>query len=215
MSGLEKYVRRHCESESRYLSQDPLRKEIEYANTVMHYVWFVQTRQRTSNITKSPIVRSLTSTNLALQSNLSHSPYSTTLSPGLKQYVDKISKKINKNPALKSNKRPKQISANKSSIPRSSLSPPDNSSPDSLISLPHSSVLRASPCIAQTRNIEGTLSTIPNYSLPLTDYTTYPCMKSDIVYPEMDKIPCFAPYMDHPPDFKTFESMVEWNNLNI
>ena len=51
MSDLDKFHAHHCQSETIYSEQDPLRRELVYANNILHYVWFIKPRPSLSNST--------------------------------------------------------------------------------------------------------------------------------------------------------------------
>ena len=197
MSGLEMLMKRHCESENRYLEQLPLRKDIEQVNDVMHYVWFIQTRHRTPHTTKLPIIHSRT-TNLDPPAD-SNSGYNN-LTPNLKKHSDKISKKTNITPSLKLGKRQKQTPNKSVKIPHFSL--PDNFRHS--LTPPHTTTL--------TTSFEDTFNRIQNFPLPLP---LPDCVSSDLLKPDRDAGSCYDPYKDFPVEFENFESMVEWNNLNF
>lgn len=199
MSGLEKLMKRHCESENRYLEQLPLRKDIQQVNDAMHYVWFIQTRHRTSHTAKLPTTRSRPS-NTNSESLVASCSVQGNLTPDLKKYSEKISKKTNRTSSLKLSKRQKQAPNKSVILPHLPL--PDNSSRPSL-SLPNTST-------SLTTSFEDTFNRIQNYPLPPPD-----CISSELYQPEIGTDSCYDPYKDIPVEFGTYESMVEWNNLNF
>ena len=187
-------MKRHCESENRYLEQLPLRKDIEQVNDVMHYVWFIQTRHRTPHTAKLPIT---SRSNSHLEPRADPSSYRNNLTP-VKSHSGKISKKTNRTPSLQLGKRQKQTPNTSAKIPR--LSTPDYSRHS--LTPPHTTPLATS--------FEDTFNRIQNYPLPLPD-----CVSSELFQPDTDTDSCYDPYKDLPVEFETFESMVEWNNLNF
>ena len=203
-------MKRHCESESRYLEQDQLRKDIEYANIIFHYVWFIRSRQRNSNPIKQQTMSPLTDYNPLHSSSI---PVSDVRGASKKSIRNVSNQKSHS--ALKSSKRLKHSQTNKpvsNKTPVRPTSPPKNTF-DSPI--PSSLSLPAPQGKFHTPDLNNTPNTVENFSFPfpVSDYATYP---------ELSNIPCFISCLQDPPiaaqssdEVAKFGSMVEWNNLNI
>ena len=200
-------MKRHSEAESRYLEQDQMRRDIEYANTIFHYVWYIQSRQRNSNIVKQQTLSPLP---------LPDSDYALPPSKRTNNLLNR-----NSYPGLKTSKRLRQSQTNKPVRNKTQVrptSPPyiTNSSPDSLVP-----PLLSGPRGFHTPDFSDTLCTAEDFPFPVSNHATYPCELSDAMRPDLSGIPLFVSCLqeykpNHSRDEATaYGSMVKWNNLNM
>ena len=191
-------MKRHTEAESRYLQQDQLRRDIEYANSIFHYVWYIRPKQRTSNPVKQQTKFPL--------SDLDYPP-----PPCKKSNCNVLNRKSD--PVLKSSKRLKHSQTNKpvnNTAPERATSPP---SPVPPIVYPNTSLLAEPSGMFHTPDFSDSLSTDETFPFPGPDYATY--LAQGITHTELNRIPCCVSCLQEPETTTSFASMAEWNNLNI